>query len=370
MRTLSEFYRDRRVLVTGHTGFKGTWLAAWLNHLGADVVGYSLAPPSQPCAFDALHLGDRLHDVRGDVRDRPSLYRAMKEFSPEVVFHLAAQSLVRPSLENPSETFETNVMGTVNVLEAARRSDSVLAIVCVTSDKSYLNKGWPWAYRETDELGGYDPYSASKACAELVVSCFVDARFQQAAPPGRRLAVASARAGNVIGGGDWARDRIVPDLVRSICADGKLVVRNPDATRPWQHVLESAGAYLWLGCQLSRHGDRYSGAWNFGPAEEQSCTVAQLVAGLLARWSENPDRMVVERDTVSAESQRLRLDCGKARQFLHWRATWGFDETLDAVAEWYRAFLADPQGDHYALTLQQIERYAVLARERGLEWAV
>ena len=361
------FYRGKTVLVTGDTGFKGSWLALWLNYLGANVIGYALEPPSTPSNFTASCLDRRITHVDGDVRDLSCLEKVFQDHRPEIVFHLAAQAIVRLSYERAQYTFGTNLMGTVNMLEAARRTDSVRAVVAITSDKCYRNVGWEWGYREIDPLGGYDPYSASKACAETAIAVYQDATFQRAANPVSDLAIASTRAGNVIGGGDWAIDRIVPDTIRAIASDRDIVVRSPDATRPWQHVLEPLSAYLWLGMLLTK--DRsYCTSWNVGPGDSQILTVKQVVTGILQRWS-TVSRLVVEPESSQREALLLRLDCSKAARHLKWRSTWVMDQTLDAVVSWYKRFYTSSGEDMYSFTVQQIEEYTECARKLNLAWA-
>ncbi len=360
------FYRGKTVLVTGHTGFKGTWLAIWLEQLGARVVGYALAPPSEPSHFTVSRLGDRIVDVRADVRDVAALQRTFEVHQPDVVFHLAAQSLVRLSYSEPRQTFDVNLNGTVNVLDTALRCSSVAAAISITSDKCYKNVGQAHGYAEDDTLGGHDPYSASKACAELAIAVYQDPRFQTASAR-RDLPIASARAGNVIGGGDWAKDRIVPDVVRAIEARRDLVIRSPHATRPWQHVLEPLSGYLWLGARVGADPSLRSG-WNFGPEEGRAVTVAEVVQGLLDRFRPPATRLVIEPDTSGTEAMLLQLDCTKARERLAWRPTFDLDETLDAIVEWYAA-AARGDADMYAITAEQLGRYTRRARAEGIRWA-
>jgi CDP-glucose 4,6-dehydratase len=359
------YYRGRTVLVTGHTGFKGSWLTTWLTELGASVIGYGLDPPTEPSNFVACRLAKRMCHVQGDVRDFARLAQTFAEQRPEVVFHLAAQALVRRSLSERRLTFDVNVMGTVNVLEAARQTESVHAVVMITSDKCYRNREWAWGYREIDELGGgHDPYSASKACAELVVGVYQDPQFQEAAPPVVDLSISSVRAGNVIGGGDWAADRIVPDTIRALASDTDVLVRRPGAVRPWVHVLESLSGYLWLGALMARHPSRYHASWNFGPGDGSAVTVAELVGKILDRWQAPASRLVIRPDrSATVETALMRLDCSKAWEQLRWRATWGMDQTLDATVAWYRRFYAATQDDMYPFTVEQIDDYIGRARE-------
>jgi CDP-glucose 4,6-dehydratase len=343
------FWSERRVLVTGHTGFKGSWLTMWLRELGATVFGYALAPPTTPSLFDAAHLGEGLEWLEADVRDATRVREAVVRFAPEIVFHLAAQPLVRASYEQPSETFETNVMGTVNVLEAARRQATVRALVIVTSDKCYENAETARAVREEDALGGRDPYSASKACAELVAGAYARALFGEGGP-----AVATARAGNVIGGGDWARDRLIPDLVRALGAREPALIRNPASTRPWQHVLEPLAGYLRLAERL--HGDRTvaAGAWNFGPDPSAVRPVGQVADEICRRWGAGA-RWTHDDSAQPREARVLALDSSKARAHLDWRPCLTHDETLAWTVEWYQEVAGG--GDARALTLAQLRRY-------------
>jgi CDP-glucose 4,6-dehydratase len=361
------FYKGKTVLVTGDTGFKGSWLSVWLAHLGAKVVGYSIAAPSEPSNFQACRLDDRIVHVHGDIRDYDLLYKVFQEHRPEVVFHLAAQPLVRASFERTRYTFDANIMGTVNALEASRLTDSVRSVVAISSDKCYQNIGTEQGYRETDPLGGYDPYSASKACAELAIAVYRDTRFQKAATPQSDLAIASTRAGNVIGGGDWACDRIVPDTVRAIAAGKDIMVRNPDSVRPWQHVLEPLSSYLWLGAIMTKDR-KYCSSWNIAPDEDVVPTVKDVVTGILRRWP-GGTKLVVERDPSFPEAKLLRLNCTKAKEELHWSAAWGIERTLDAIVEWYKHFYNGDGKDMFAFTAGQIEAYTKSALDKNIAWA-
>lgn len=328
---LSEF-SGKRVFITGDTGFKGSWLAFWLSELGAAVHGYALPPRSTEDHYSRIGLASRISHVDGDIRNLGDLAAAIRVCDPEFVFHLAAQPLVRKSFRDPKETFDTNVGGSVNLLEAARGCSNLGALVFVTSDKCYRNKEWVWGYRETDELGGYDPYSASKAAAEIVLSSYRDSFFSNM--PG--IGVASARAGNVIGGGDWSEDRIIPDCVRALSSGDPIVIRNPGATRPWQHVLEPLYGYLSLALNLRRDPKRYSGAWNFGPDSGSFKTVSDLVQEVLKNWGRG--QMVVNPDpNAPHEAQLLHLNCDKARQSLGWSPRWSFEETVKRTVAWYMA---------------------------------
>jgi CDP-glucose 4,6-dehydratase len=356
MKAFGDVYRNRRVLLTGHTGFKGSWLALWLKTLGAHTIGVGLEPNSNPSHWELLGLD--IDDRRIDIRDASAVRDAVQSAAPEIVFHLAAQSLVRRSYTAPIDTWSTNVLGTTNVLEACRLQPSVRAIVVITSDKCYENREWEWGYRETDRLGGYDPYSASKAAAELVVSSYRSAFFDR---PGTPL-LGSARAGNVIGGGDWSEDRLIPDAVRAIAAGETISVRAPHATRPWQHVLESLSGYLCLGGKLIEGKREFAQAWNFGPDTEGICTVAEILASFKSVWPALEWR--VTESPQLHEAKLLSLDSTKARQRLGWRSVWSLDQSLTATANWYQA-----QFEHESvISEQQLQAYLNCASRAGLEW--
>jgi CDP-glucose 4,6-dehydratase len=342
-------YSGRRVFVTGHTGFKGAWLSAWLHRLGASTVGYALQPERRSL-FVQARIAHRMESREGDVRDLESLRAAVRETQPEIVFHLAAQSLVRPSYETPVETFATNVMGTAHLLDAIRDVPSVRAVVIVTSDKCYENDGRP-AYDETGPMGGHDPYSASKGCAELVTAGYARSFF---AGPG--CIVASARAGNVIGGGDWAVDRIVPDLARAAKTGTPAIIRRPNAVRPWQHVLEPLGGYLLLAHRAATEGRKFAGGWNFGPPLEEAVAVHDIVERLRSRWPEVEVEYRTD-DNGPHEAAVLRLDCTKARTQLGWRPVLGLDPALDMTADWYREAAS---GSPAEVTDRQIAEYEQL----------
>jgi CDP-glucose 4,6-dehydratase len=350
--------RNRRVLVTGHTGFKGGWLCAWLDALGAEVTGYALPPPTEPNIFDAARVGELVRHVEGDVRDARRLGEVWREARPEIVFHLAAQSLVRESYREPLATLETNFNGTAHVLELARRSPDPLALVVVTSDKCYENREWVYGYREDDAMGGHDVYSMSKGASELLVSSYRRSFFGDGAT--NQVACATARAGNVVGGGDWSADRIVPDCVRAATADQPIAVRNPRAVRPWQHVLEPLSGYLRLGARLlSADGDerrRFSEAWNFGPEVGNTRAVGELVGAFVARWGGASRWQDAADPAAPHEASLLRLSIDKAYARLGWSPRWGFDETVARTVEWYRAFYAGE--DVRELCRRQIADYS------------
>jgi CDP-glucose 4,6-dehydratase len=355
-----DIYRGRRVLLTGHTGFKGSWLALWLQALGAEIIGLSLAPKSTPSHWGLLSLD--IEDHRIDIRDKDAVAKVIQKSAPELIFHLAAQPLVSRSYKDPLETWSTNVIGTANVLEACRKQPSVGAIVVVTTDKCYENREWEWGYRENDRLGGHDPYSASKASAELVVASYRSAFFSHLGTP----LIASARAGNVIGGGDWSEGRLIPDLMRAISTGTTLEVRYPNATRPWQHVLEALSGYLCLGQKLIEGRKEFSQAWNFGPGVEGNRTVVEVLSvlsRLKALWPAL-NWKVVETSNNYHESSLLHLDSAKARQRLDWQPVWSFDEGLQATAKWYRANIENG----LVISEEQLQDYLASAAQLGLPW--
>ncbi len=343
-------YCGQTVLVTGCSGFKGSWLSVWLNTLGARVVGYALKPPTEPAMFRACSLDKHIISIEADVRDEAALTQVFKTYKPDIVFHLAAQPLVRYSYLEPKETFDTNVMGTVNVLEAARHTGTVKSIVVVTTDKCYENREWVYGYRETDPLGGYDPYSASKGCAELVVSAFRNSFLI-----GSRIGLASARAGNVIGGGDWAIDRLLPDFVRAVIADKPIGIRNPLSTRPWQHVLEPLYGYLVLGALLLTEPEKYSSAWNFGPRDTDVLSVDEILKLAITEWGAGR----VEKEAVKQphEAALLKLDISKAEAYLRWHPVFSCSEAIKRTVEWYKKYYEKPQSDMFSLTVEQIREY-------------
>jgi CDP-glucose 4,6-dehydratase len=342
-------WKGQRVLVTGHTGFKGAWLCSWLLMDGAHVAGLSLPPEAgRASLFEDLSLGRRMESTLGDIRDLATVEAAIAAAQPTVVFHLAAQALVRRSYADPVGTFATNVMGTVHVLEAARRCPSVKAFVCVTTDKVYENREWLWGYREIDPLGGKDPYSASKAAAELAAGAYMQTLL---GPDGMRMA--TARGGNVVGGGDWSEDRLVPDLIRSAAAGQSLVLRNPQAVRPWQHVLELVRGYLVLADRLL--DGEGTGSWNFGPTQDNEVEVGVLVEALRRRWGEGAPQVLIEPSPLH-EAGYLKLDIAKAEAGLGWKPLLDFADTIGLTADWYRAYLADPSRAR-ALVEQQIGAY-------------
>jgi CDP-glucose 4,6-dehydratase len=348
------FWKDKRVLVTGHTGFKGSWLSLWLQKLGANVVGYALAPPTEPSLFEVARVAEGMTALLGDVRDLDHLLKVFTEHSPEIVIHLAAQPLVRRAYHDPLETYSTNVMGTANVLEAVRQSHSARAVVCITSDKCYENKEWLWGYRENDPMGGHDPYSSSKGCAELIISSYRNSYFPAQEYHHHGVAVASTRAGNVIGGGDWAQDRLIPDFMKTIMEKRPVMVRSPHAVRPWMHVLEPLNGYLCLAERLWTRGGEFAQAWNFGPHSQDAQTVQWIVEKLIDLWGEEA-RWKLDLARHPHESRYLRLDCSKARNLLGWTTKLRLSTALEWTVEWYRGY--QHGGDMRALTEQQIARF-------------
>ncbi|VBB05525.1 gdp-mannose 4 6 dehydratase [Lucifera butyrica] len=353
---LNSFWQGKRVLITGHTGFKGSWLSLWLQSLGAEVIGYALQPPSNPSLFSTAQIADQIISIDGNILDLQNLSDVFGKYKPELVFHLAAQTLVRHSYKFPVETLMTNVMGTANVLEATRRSKSIKVVVNVTSDKCYENREWVWGYRETEPMGGFDPYSCSKGCAELITSSFRRSYFSEE----YSAQIGSVRAGNVIGGGDWAADRIIPDCVRAIKNNKTIILRSPKSIRPWQHVLEPLFGYLLLAEKLWNDGSEYAEGWNFGPENQHAWTVEKLVATFCNLWGRDI-KWAVENQEILHEALYLRLDSAKAYQRLGWRSILSMQDTIRMTVDWYRRFYhgEDPR----IITLSQIEKYESLSKE-------
>ncbi|WP_460044957.1 CDP-glucose 4,6-dehydratase [Pseudomonas sp. S2_H01] len=346
---LKAFWSNKRVLLTGHTGFKGGWLAVWLQQLGADVRGYALPAGATPSFWSVAGLGQRVTGDLADITDAEVLNRAVRAFEPQIVLHLAAQPLVREAYRNPAQTYATNVMGTVNLLEAVRHCPSARALVVVTTDKCYENREWFWPYREQDVLGGFDPYSNSKACVELVCASYRDSFFRES-----QVALATARAGNVIGGGDWSAERLVPDILRAWQSGEQVVLRYPQATRPWQHVLEPLMGYLMLAQGLFEEPEKYAQAWNFGPDSSSVATVQTIVSELAQRWP-NPVRWSVDPQAHPHEAGILALDSSKARQLLGWQPRWSLRESLQRTLDWHMAW--QDQRDMHTFTRAQIADY-------------
>jgi len=366
--TLKKTFKELPVLVTGHTGFKGSWLSIWLNELGAKVIGYSQDPPTEPNNFKVSNLQKHMIDIRGDVRDLTSIIQTIEKHQPQVVFHLAAQAIVLESYKEPKETFDTNIGGTVNILEAIRKTQCVKSLVCITSDKCYENQDWVWGYRENDLLGGHDPYSASKAGAEISIQAYRRSFFPANGP----VAIASARAGNVIGGGDWALHRLVPDCMRALMAGGPIHLRNPHHVRPWQHVFESLSGYLLLASKLLKaDGHRFTGAWNFGPLQFQTIPTEALVKKILQLWEGGSYTTGSTQSEV--ETTLLQLNWDKAANHLNWRPVYTAEKALAATIEWYKAYhkeIIDSQPvNMYDTCVEQIRVYTEEASRLGLEWA-
>ena len=349
-------YKNKEVLITGHTGFKGSWLSLWFTRLGAKVIGYSLEPPTEPNLFESIGLEDKITHIIGDVRDEKHLISAFEKYQPEFIFHLAAQAIVRRSYYEPKLTYETNVMGTVNVLEAVRRIKSVRVCIIVTSDKCYENREWVYGYRETDPLGGYDPYSSSKGCAELVTAAYRKSFFNpKDYGETHNVALSSVRAGNVIGGGDWGEDRIIPDCMGALSKGETIVIRNPSAIRPWQYVLEPLSGYLLLGTLMYKDGTRYGDAWNFGPNDESIITVEELVKLVIKHWGSGS--YTIDTSTHPHEAGFLKLDISKARSLLGWRPIYDVHEAVERTINWYKNFY-NGIGELYENTVKEIREYA------------
>jgi len=344
------FWKGKKVLVTGHTGFKGSWMSLWLQQMGAEVVGYSLAPPTEPSLYNDARVGEGIESNEADIRDLARVQQVISDSKPDIIFHLAAQPLVRYSYDHPIETYETNVMGTVNVLESARREPSVKVVVCITTDKCYENHEWVWGYRENEPMGGFDPYSSSKGCSELVISAYRNSYFSSGEGP----AVASVRAGNVIGGGDWAEDRLIPDIVRAMMKDEAVIIRAPHSIRPWQHVLEPLSGYMLLAERLWSEKEAFAEAWNFGPNDEDAQPVEWIVERLTKSWGDGAS-WVLDKDVNPHEAQYLKLDISKVKSVLGYEPRLNLGTTLDWVTEWYKAY--HNGDDMRQVTQQQIAQF-------------
>jgi CDP-glucose 4,6-dehydratase len=362
---LSESYNGRKVLITGHTGFKGGWLAIYLKHLGATVIGYSLPPPTNPSLFVTGGLKNRITHIEADIRDTTKFAKTIREYRPDIIFHLAAQPLVLNGYATPVETFDVNVMGTISILEAVRQTTLSCAIVAVTTDKVYENRETTHGYQENDALGGYDPYSASKAAAEIAIACYRQSFFP--GKTGQDVRLASARAGNVVGGGDWSENRIVPDIVRALIGGRATTLRNPNAIRPWQHVLEPLAAYMLLGAQLmANDGARFATAWNFGPLPGDACSVRDLAAAFYKAWG-NGEAIESSSDDAPHEAAILKLLIDKAVENLGWRPVWTFSETVTRTAQWYRRVTSRP-ADAFAACTDDVQAFEASARSHRLPW--
>ena len=356
-------YKNKTVLVTGHTGFKGSWLSFWLKQMGANVVGYSLEAPTDPNHIELLNLD--ITSIIGDIRDLEKLNIIFEKYKPDIVFHLAAQPLVRLSYKNPIETYETNVIGTLKVFEACRKAN-VKVIVNITSDKAYENKEWIWGYRENDPMGGYDPYSSSKGCADILANSYRSSYFNiKEYKKTHNTVLASCRAGNVVGGGDWAQDRLMTDIMLSVSQGKKVSIRNPHATRPWQHVLEPLSGYLNIGQKLLEEKVEFADAWNFGPSDEGSISVEEVVKNVKKHW--NKIDYEINRDPNQLhEANLLKLDCSKAHILLKWKDVWDSNTTFEKTVSWYKSYYEEEN----ILTLQDLESYISDAKNKGVEWAI
>jgi CDP-glucose 4,6-dehydratase len=361
---LQNSFASKTVLVTGHTGFKGAWLVSWLKQLGANVIGVALDPPSEPSHFSAASLSEGIVDIRGNICDYKALENAVISANPDYVFHLAAQALVGDSYRDPLGTWQTNLMGTLNLLEALRKLHKACSAVIITSDKCYNNVEWVWGYRETDVLGGSDPYSASKGAAELAIRSYIKSFF----PKDSKVRVASARAGNVIGGGDWAKDRIIPDCIKAWSVGNEVDLRNPQSTRPWQHVLEPLSGYLTLAINLLEQPDLQGESFNFGPQPQSDNTVLNLVQEMSRHWDRVRWRDASHLSELPYESNLLRLNCDKALHLLEWHAALDFKATVRMTAEWYRSYYHEPF-NIASVTDKQILAYTAFAKDVGLKWA-
>jgi len=363
-------YKDKTVLVTGHTGFKGSWLAYWLAEMGAKIIGYSLEPATTPNHFELLNsqlplINSNLVSIIEDIRNLAKLNETIAIYKPEIVFHLAAQPLVRGSYIDPITTYETNVMGTLNIFEACRKNN-VKAIINITSDKCYENKEWLWGYRENDPMGGYDPYSSSKGCAELLTSSYRNSFFNvRDYKITHNTLLASCRAGNVIGGGDWAKDRLMTDIMMSVSQNKKVKIRNPKATRPWQHVLEPLSGYLLIGQKLLEEKKEYADAWNFGPSDEGSITVEEVVKKIKKYW-DKIDYEISEDKNQPHEANLLKLDCSKAHIMLRWKSVWDSDTTFEKTVNWYKAFYEK----NCLITSDNLQHYIKDAKNKQIIWAI
>lgn len=348
------FWKGKKVLITGHTGFKGGWLSLWLQRLGANVLGYALHPPTTPSLYEIAQVAEGMESIIGDIRDLEHLKTIIAENKPEIIIHMAAQPLVRHSYKNPLETYTTNVIGTVNVLETIRHSGCVHVAIIVTSDKCYQNNEWMWGYRENEPIGGYDPYSSSKGCAELVTAAYRNSYFPEKDYERHGVAIASVRAGNVIGGGDWSEDRLIPDIMKTFMENRPVIIRNPKAIRPWQHVLEPLNGYLCLIEQLWERGSEFVGAWNFGPYDEDAKPVSWIVERMVSLWGED-SHWEIDKGEHPHEAYYLKLDCSKAKNLLGWSPRLNLSTTLDWIVEWYRSYQQNQNMRH--LTETEISRY-------------
>ena len=356
----NNFWKHKTVLITGHTGFKGSWLSLWLQSKGANLIGYSLPPPTEPSLFEIAHVAKNMKSILGDIRDLDHFISTIEKYKPEIVIHMAAQALVRDSYKEPVDTYSTNVMGTVHVLEATRMENCVKVLLVITSDKCYENKEWVWGYREKDSLGGRDPYSSSKGCAELVAAAYRESFFSPDKNGEANVLIATTRAGNVIGGGDWAKDRLIPDIMKALAESVPIKIRYPNAIRPWQYVLEPLDGYLNLAENLWINGNEFVGAWNFGPNEGAAKPVWWVADHLIHKWGQNA-RWISDPDQNMHEATYLKLDCSKARARLKWKPKLNIEETLNSTVDWYKAYANGK--NMRAITLKEIARYEKISKQ-------
>lgn len=359
----NSIYKGKKVLVTGHTGFKGAWLCLWLKELGANVIGYSLNPNTKPSFFEILNIDKEIVSIIGDIRDEKYLNDVIENYEPEIVFHLAAQPLVRLSYIDPKNTYETNVIGTLNLFESIRKSSSVKAIVNITTDKCYDNKEWVYGYRETDPMGGYDPYSSSKGCVELLTNSYRQSFFNNL-----NISVASVRAGNVIGGGDWAEDRLIPDIARAISQNKEIITRNPNATRPWQYVLEPLSGYLLIGSYMLENTIDCSEAWNFGPNDNDILSVDEVIKKSITTWGKGKFR-IDNYDNHPHEAKLLKLDISKAKANLKWKPIYNSNIAIDETIKWYKEFYENDKFDVKQFSIYQIRNYVEKAKNNNVVWS-
>lgn len=349
------FWKGRKVFLTGHTGFKGSWLSLWLHKLGAEVTGYALAPVSEPSLFKLAQIDSKINSIIGDIRDAEHLNQELQKSQAEIVFHMAAQPLVRYSYAHPVETYSTNIMGLVHLFEAIRQTPTIKAVVNVTSDKCYENKEWDWGYRENEPMGGYDPYSSSKGCAELITSAYRSSFFNPENYATHGVALASARAGNVIGGGDWSEDRLIPDIIKAFSEQQTVTIRSPQAVRPWQHVLEPLSGYLMLAERLTIEGAAFAQGWNFGSAPTDAHPVSHIIQCIAEKWGSEASYELIGNLNNVHEAGLLKLDSTKAFKHLSWQPRWNIEQTLDAICYWHKAHINN--ASMYDITLQQIEQF-------------